>query len=262
VSAVAAWNGDVRIAYDVRGAGEPLLLIHGWGYGRWGWAPVVDPLAEDFTVIAFDNRGIGESDVPDGPYTTAQMAGDAAAVLDAADLPRAHVVGTSLGGMIAQELALLHPERVDRLVLACTTPGGERAAPMPLQTVELLQEGASLPPDVALRRFVANALAPDAPDALVDEIVAARLANPFDAAGWAAQGAAGAAFDAYDRLGAIESPTLVVHGTADAVVDPRNSELLAALIPDARLEWVDGGGHLFFWEQPGRFVEIVRGFLA
>ena len=116
--------------------GEPaLLLIHGLGYaGSWGWRPVLEPLARSFRVIAFDNRGIGGSDQPPGPYSTRMMAEDAVAVLDEAGVERAHVVGTSLGGMIAQELALAAPERVDRLVLACTTPGGPNSYPMPERT--------------------------------------------------------------------------------------------------------------------------------
>ena len=91
-----ALNGDVRLAYEVRGSGDPLLLVQGLGYGRWGWEPVADLLAEDFLVVSFDNRGIGESDVPPGPYSAAAMAGDATAVLDAVGLERAHVVGASL----------------------------------------------------------------------------------------------------------------------------------------------------------------------
>ena len=113
-----------------------------------------------FEVISFDNRGIGDSDVPPGPYTVADMATDAVRVLDEAGVERAHVVGTSLGGMVAQELALAFPERVDRLVLACTTPGGPRSHPMPAVTVALMAEAAALEPAVALRRFVENALAP------------------------------------------------------------------------------------------------------
>ena len=123
-------GGDaMKIAWERHGAGPPLLLIQGLGYARWGWEPVVEPLARSFDVILFDNRGIGESDAPAGPYTAAQMAGDALQVLDEAGVERAHVVGTSLGGMVAQELALAHPERVDKLVLACTTPGGRGVVP-------------------------------------------------------------------------------------------------------------------------------------
>jgi 3-oxoadipate enol-lactonase len=255
-----AASGPVKLAYEVRGSGPPLLLIQGLGYGRWGWEPVVDPLAEDFHVAFYDNRGIGGSDIPPGPYTARQLAEDAVAVLEAAGMERADVVGTSLGGMVAQELAIAFPERINRLVLACTTPGGPSSHPMPQQTVDLMQTAPSLPPETALRRFVENALSPGVAEELVERIVALRLANPFDPAGWQAQAAAGATFDAFDRLGSIQAPTLVVTGDQDVVVDPRNSELLAAGIPQARLERVTGG-HLFFWEDPDRFVSLVKDFL-
>ncbi|HKI93346.1 MAG TPA: alpha/beta fold hydrolase [Gaiellaceae bacterium] len=257
-----AQSGEIRIAYEEHGEGEPLLLIHGLGYGRWGWGPVVAPLAGRLRVVLLDNRGIGASDAPPGPYSVAQMAEDAAAVLDRAGIERANVVGTSLGGMVAQQLVVAHPHRVDRLVLACTTPGGERAFPFPRGTLRLLEQTQQLEPLVALRRFVENALAPGAPEALVDEIAALRVANLPDPVGWAAQAAAAAAFDGFDRLGEIAAPTLVLHGTADEVVDPRNAGLLAERIPDARAELLEGAGHLFFWEQPHEFVRYVMEFLA
>ncbi|HET8742402.1 MAG TPA: alpha/beta hydrolase [Gaiella sp.] len=254
----------MKIASERHGAGEPVLLIHGLGYARWGWEPVLPGLAERFDVLLFDNRGIGESDAPPGPYTAAAMAGDALQVLDEGGVERAHVVGTSLGGMIAQELALAHPERVDRLVLACTTPGGPRAHPMPQVTVALMAEAATLEPAVALRRFVENALSPatvtERPE-LVERIMEHRLRTDQDPAAWAAQAAAGATFDAFDRLAGLRGPVLVQHGGADVVVDPRNADLLVELIADARLERFDGGGHLFFWEAPDRFVSSVAGFL-
>ena len=159
----------MKIAWERHGAGPPLLLIQGLGYARWGWEPVVEPLARSFDVILFDNRGIGESDAPAGPYTAAQMAGDALQVLDEAGVERAHVLGTSLGGMVAQELALAHPERVDKLVLACTTPGGAESFPMPEQTLKLIQNGASL------RDFIENALAPDPSTEIVERILRHRV---------------------------------------------------------------------------------------
>lgn len=255
---------SVQIAWERHGSGEPLLMIHGLGYARWGWEPVLPGLAGRFDVIVFDNRGIGESDAPPGPYTVAEMAADAIQVLDEAGVERAHVVGTSLGGMVAQELALSWPGRVDRLVLACTTPGGPRAHPMPQATVTLMAEAATLEPVVALRRFVENALAPASVAAhpeLVEQIMAHRLATTQDPAAWAAQATAGATFDAYDRLGRVTAPTLVQHGDEDVVVDPRNADVLAALLPDARVERFAGAGHLFFWEQPERFVASVSSFL-
>jgi 3-oxoadipate enol-lactonase len=261
VSTVAQSPG-ARIAWEAVGDGPPLLLIHGLGYARWGWGPVVAPLAERFRVVSFDNRGIGESDAPPGPYSVADLTADTIAVLDAAEIERAHVIGTSLGGMVAQELALSFPERVDLLVLACTTPGGAGAHPMPDRTVELLQEATMLAPEVALHRFVENALATDAPDELVEQIFRVRLEHPPDPAGWQAQAAAGATFDVFDRLGEISAPTLVLHGTDDGVIDVRNAALLAERIPGARLELFEGGGHLFFWEQPERFARAVEEFLC
>ena len=255
---------SVRIAWERHGAGPPLLLIHGLGYARWGWEPVLPGLAERFDVILFDNRGIGESDAPPGPYTAAEMADDAIQVLDEAGVGRAHVVGTSLGGMVAQELALGHPDRVDRLVLACTTPGGPKAHPMPQRTLTLMAEAATLEPAVALRRFVENALAPatvaEHPE-LVDRILAHRIATAQAPVAWAAQAAAGATFDAFERLGALAARALVQHGDEDVVVDPRNADLLVELLPDARLERLQGTGHLFFWEAPERFVSSVSAFL-
>jgi len=245
----------MKIAWERHGAGPPLLLIQGLGYARWGWEPVVEPLARSFDVILFDNRGIGESAAPAGPYTATQMAGDALQVLDEAGVERAHVLGTSLGGMVAQELALTHPARVDKLVLACTTPGGPDSFPMPEQTLKLLQKGASL------REFIENALAPDPSTELVEQILSHREATAQPLESWSAQAAAGMGFDALDRLEEIRAPTLILHGTEDGVVDSRNTALFALRIPGARVELFPGTGHLFFWEQPDRFVAAVEEFL-
>ena len=250
----------MRIAWERRGEGQPLVLVHGLGYARWGWEAVDDALAERFQVVLLDNRGIGESEAPAGPYTAAEMADDVARVFDEAGIERAHIVGTSLGGMIAQELAL-RTELVERLVLVCTTPGGPSAAPMPKVTAQLIAEAASMEPLVALRLFVENALAPGAPEELVERILAHRLRTAQPPVAWAAQAAAGMSFDAWDRLPELRAPTLVLHGTEDVVVDPANSTLLVERIPDARLEWFPGCGHLLFWEEPERFVALVGEFL-
>ena len=252
----------VRLAYSVEGAGDPVLMIQGLGYGRRGWGPVPGMLARRFRVVTFDNRGFGESDAPPGPYTTAQLAEDALAVLDAAEIEAAHVVGISLGGMVAQELVLARPERVRTLVLCATTPGGATSFPMPQRTVALMGRAPDLDPGEALHRFVTNALSPDPPAALVQEIVAYRAANPPDGAGWWAQAGAGAAHDASTRLGEITTPTLIVHGTADNVVDVRNAKLFAGAIPGSRVELFEGVGHLLPWERPDQFSTLVAEFLT
>ena len=260
MTATFADNAGVRIAYESFGDGPALLLIQGIGYARWSWDPIVPALAERFRVLSFDNRGIGESDVPPPPYSARELAQDGLAVLDDAGVDRAHVLGASLGGMAAQELAAGFPERVDRLVLACTTPGGAGAVPMPAQTVALMQEAAALAPEVAMRRFVENALAPHADRALVDDLYERRIANPPDPIGWQGQAAAGMAFDGSGLT--VAAPTLILHGSEDAVVDPGNAALLAERIPGARVELFSGCGHLFFWEQPERSAKTVAEFLA
>ena len=263
-----ASNQGVHIAYEVHGEAGPdrpwLVLVHGLGYGRWGWESVVRRLAERFRVTLHDNRGIGASDVPAGPYSASQMASDVVAVLDDAGIDRSHVLGTSLGGMIAQELAVDHAERVDRLVLVSTTPGGEGSYPMPEATVRLIGEMPWLPLEESLRRGVENALSPGAlaeQPSLVEQINALRLSHPFDLAGWQSQAIGGATYNGANRWRSIAAPTLLIHGTADTVVDYRNSKLLASGIPDARLVLFEGAGHLLFWEQPERFVRVVSDFL-
>lgn len=257
-----AVNGDVTIAWEESGTGVPVLLVHGLGYARWGWEPLLPLLADRHRVISFDNRGIGGSSVPPGPYSAAEMAGDARAVLDAAAVERAHVIGTSLGGMIAQELALAAPDRVDRLVLICTTPGATGGYPMPAATVRLLTDAATLPPEVAVRRFVENALGPKADPAVVERILAHRLAAPQDPAGWAAQAAAGTAYNGGGRAASITAPTLLIAGTADRVVDHRNSVVLADLIPGSVLRLIPGSGHLVFWEHPRTVADLISEHLA
>lgn len=260
MTATFADSAGVHIAYESFGDGHALLLMQGIGYARWSWDPIVPALAERFRVLSFDNRGIGESDVPPPPYTSRQLAEDGIAVLDAAGVGRAHVVGASLGGMAAQELAAGFPERVDRLVLACSTLGGPGAVPMPARTVALIQEAAMLAPEVAMRRFVENALAPHADRSLVEDLYQRRVANPPDPVGWQGQAAAGVGFDGSALE--ITAPTLILHGTEDAVVDPGNAALLAERISGARVEVFSGCGHLFFWEQRERFAETVAEFLT
>ena len=246
----------MRIAWERTGAGAPLLLIHGLGYARWGWEPVVEPLSRAFDVLLFDNRGIGGSDAPPGPYTTAEMAGDALQVLEEAGVERAHVVGTSLGGMVAQELALSAPARVNRLVLVCTHPGGARAFPMPKQTVRLMEARATL------REYVENSLEPDPRPELVERILEHRVATAQPYEPWAAQAAAGAAFDAAERLADLAAPTLILHGDGDVVVDPRNAGLLAELVPEASVKMYPGCGHLLMWQEPERFARDLEEFLC
>lgn len=257
-------NDGARLAWGEAGDGAPILLIHGLGYDRRGWGPAQGLLAGGLRVLTFDNRGVGESDRPPGPYSIALMAADALAVLDDAGVGRAHLVGTSLGGMVAQELALSSPERVETLVLASTTPGGDEGFPMPERSVELFSAFADDPSDGNLRRIVENSLSARTvatrPE-LVDEIFRYRLENPPALDGWLAQAAAGRSFSSLSALAGLSMPTLIIHGMDDNVVDHRNAELLARAIPGSQLLLLRDAGHLCFWEEPGEFADTVRAFV-
>jgi 3-oxoadipate enol-lactonase len=262
-----ALNGDVRLAFEVRGEGDPILFIHGLGYSRLGWGPAPDLLARDFRVVLFDNRGVGESDTPPGLYTVPELAADAVAVLDAAGVERAHVVGVSLGGYIAQEVALSYPDRVDRLVLASTAvPSGEGAHPMPQRGLDGFARFAGLSREDGLRLLVENSLGDhgvrERPE-LAEEIYRYRLAHAPSLESWQAQAAAGATFIQASRpVGEIRAPTLIVHGGADAIVDPRNADVLAERIPGARVERFPDRGHLLMWEEGDWFARVVKDFLC
>lgn len=256
----------VRIAWEERGsgAGPPIVLVHGLGYARWGWEPVVEDLATDHRVVLLDNRGIGASDVPAGPYTTEEMAGDVLAVVDGLGASRVHLVGASLGGMVAQQVALQRPDVVERLVLVATTPGGEVAHPIPAATLELIAQMPTMEPASALRAAVDNALGDvegAAREDIIARVVAHRMAAPQDPAGWQGQAHAGTTHALGERVAAIAAPTLVLHGDRDAVVDPRNADVLGELLPHAEVVHVPAGGHLWFWEEPERFVAVLRAFL-
>lgn len=269
MSLQAATNDGVTIAYAVEGPEDApvVVLVHGLGYagasGGWGRLPSL--LAERFRVVTIDNRGIGASDSPPGPYTAAVMAGDVVAVLDDLDVDRAHVVGSSLGGMIAQELAISHPQRVERLVLLSTTPGGAGAVPMPQVTVDLLMAMPTMEPAAAQEAAVRNALAPgfvERRPTLVEEILAQRATVAQAPEAWMAQAHAGTTYDGGGRLEAVTAPTLVLHGDEDVVVAPGNGERLVELLADARLLVLAGHGHLPFWEDAAAVAAPIVEFLG
>jgi 3-oxoadipate enol-lactonase len=255
----------VTLAWESFGDGPPVLFIHGLGYDRAGWGPAPRILSEKFRVVIFDNRGVGESDAPSGPYTTEQMAADAATVLDAVGVERAHIVGTSLGGMIAQTFALAWPERVRSLVLSATTPGGADAWPMPEQSVRRFTAFAETPSAENLRGLVENALSVRTValrPLLVEEIYAYRLEHRPALEPWMAQAAAANAFSSLPSLAGLSVPTLVTHGTDDNVVDYRNSELLAGALKHVESLLVPHTGHLGFWEKPEAFAAALSGFFG
>lgn len=252
----------LSIHYEQHGAGPPLLLIAGIPAIANDWEPLATRVAASgCRVIAYDNRGSGASTVTPGPYTTAQLAADALALLDHLAIERADVFGMSLGGMIAQELAFAAPERVRRLVLGCTHAGVAHAAPMPRETGRAF---ALQTDDWAerMRALAPAAFAEDVDTALLEAFLAKKSADVQDPAGYQAQIAAVLAHDSAARLARIRAPTLVLTGDDDRVIPGESSELLAERIPDAALRVIPASGHLFFLERPEQTLAELTEFLA
>ena len=256
-----ARNGTVSLHFESTGAGAPVLLVMGLGMNATGWWRTVPVLAAaGLRVLSFDNRGVGRSDRPAGPYTTAMMADDAVAVLDAASVTRAHVYGISLGGMVAQEIALRHPDRVAHLVLGATTPGGSAATPAEQATLEFFQRRGQMSAEEAVWASVpynySTRTRAEHGDRIAQDI-SQRLRYPIEREFYVAQLAAGLGHDTYHRLVRISSPTLVVHGLEDVMVPPANGRLLAGLIPNTRLLELTGAAHLYPTDEPGADHEIA-----
>jgi pimeloyl-ACP methyl ester carboxylesterase len=254
------------IYYERRGAGEPLLLIQGLGGNSLHWGDgFLGALEDTFELVLYDHRGAGRSGELEGECTIARLAEDAVAVLDALEIESAHVVGISMGGMVAQELVLTHPERVRTLTLGCSFPGGPEAKMTDMEVVGLIAE-AVLSGDgerairVGYEIMIAPEFAADPANYEVYSKVAELYPAPIPTL--MAQLSAIVGHDTSGRLAEIEVPTLVVHGTADRLLESVNGELLARLIPDARLELLEGAGHMFFWEQPERSAKLVREHVA
>ena len=251
-----------ELYFERAGSGEPLLLIQGMSGTHVAWgAPFKGALEENFDVIAFDNRGIGLSERIEEPFTIAGMAADTAALLDELGWESAHVLGISMGGMIAQELALAHPGRLRSLTLGCTYCGGAGSHLMPQENAEKLLAGLSSGDrDQAIRAGYEVNLSP-AFRADEDSFAAFHeMATSVPAAREIIQLQLQAILghDTSGRLGEIATPALILHGTVDGVLPYANGEMIAAMMPTARFETFEGVGHMFWWEQPQRSAVLVR----
>ena len=253
-----------ELHYERRGNGAPLLLIQGMGANSAHWGePFLRELERDFELVLYDFRGIGRSGPLEGPLTVAGLAADALALLDALEFADVNVLGISMGGMVAQELALAAPDRVRALILGCTTCGGSQskstapeivqrlmAAALSRERERMLRAGFEV---IVSRRHAAE------PANYAAFVTAAQL-YPASIPILLAQKGAVDGHDTYARLRGLQLPALVIHGTDDELLAAINGDLVASLIPGARLELLDGVGHLFFWEQPQRSAELVRRF--
>ena len=252
--------GDIELHYVERGAGRPLLLVAGIPAVASDWAPLAERLSSSRRTIAYDNRGSGSSGTTPAPYTTAGLAADAVALLDALGVERADVFGMSLGGMIAQELALGWPERVDRLVLGCTHCGLAHAAP-PEREAGLAFAMETDDWAERMRALGPFAFAAGVDGELLGRFVEMKARDVQDPEGYRGQIAAVLAHDAYDRLPRIECPTLIVTGDGDRVIPAASSDVIHERIPGSRLAVVPGAGHLFFLERPEESVRLLEEFL-
>ena len=256
-------SNGTKIYWEEHGTGDPLLLIMGLGATLDLWHRVTPVVASRYRTILLDNRGAGQSDTPPGPYSIPQMAADALAVLDAAGVQKARVFGASMGGMIAQELALAHPDRVRSLILGCTAAGGPTAVLADREVGLAMAARASKPPEEAIRMMVPYIYDASTPRERVEEDVALRVRTAMSNEAFAAQYQGIRSWaGTIDRLGSLTMPVLVIHGETDRLVPPGNAHLIANAIPHAKLAMLPNASHIFFTDQPEATRDAILPFLA
>ncbi len=250
---------NTSIDYDIHGEGPPLVLINGLGFGRWAWFRQIPAFSRHFSTITFDVRG--ERDLTDG---VSDLAADVVALLDHLNVRKAHVLGTSLGGFVAQELALMRPDLVDKLILVCTSYGRGGPECMSPWTLSDMIGWPSLSIERAVRRGLetatSDAYRAERPEEF-EQIVRWRLADSPSLSTYYEQMRAGASFDAMAEVEHVTSPTLVIHGSEDRYVPLANAVALAEAIPGAKLRVLDNAGHLVFIERFADFNREVVAFL-
>jgi pimeloyl-ACP methyl ester carboxylesterase len=255
---------DVRLYYEEYGAGEPLVLIPGFGSGLWIWYRQIPAFAEHFGTIAFDPRGVSRSRHRDEPFNMGLLADDVAALLSSLDIERAHILGASFGGFVAQEFALRYPARTRSLVLCCTSYGGPRHCPPAPETLAAIASTKGLNTDERVRQNLLLAFSPafvEREREEVERVIRLRAENPLPESAYMRQLQAALDFNAEPRVSEIQAPTLVITGDEDVIVPHENSLNLAARIPCAELRIVHGGSHTFFIERPGEFNRAVIDFI-
>ena len=255
--------GDINMYYEVHGKGEPLVMINVASGNTGYYYRVIKAPIPGYKLVIFDNRGAGKTDAPAPPYSTAMMADDLAGLLDNTGIDSAHIMGTSLGGMIAQEFALRYPKKVKSLFLASTYCGSWSTIASP-ETMEAMQSMASLPPKEMMMATLRVSMSQEFCDknpGLLDEIAEHMLQEPLQPQGMMGQMSAAIGHNTCEGLPEIKAPTLVIAGEADRVVPAENSRILAAGIPGAELVILKGKGHMFWFEAESETNRIMLDFL-
>jgi pimeloyl-ACP methyl ester carboxylesterase len=257
-------NG-LKLFYEIEGDGEPVVLIPGFAAGRWIWFKQTADLSRTFRLILFDPRGVSASDKPEGPQTISLLADDVAHLLQTIGIGSAHIVGASFGGFVAQEFALKYPSMTRKLVLCCTSFGGpNHVVPAP-ETLMALASTKGLNSEERMRANLLLAFTPEFVQthaSEIDHIVHLRATNDVPEHIYLSQLQAAMSFNVESRLAEIKSPTLVLSGDADVIVPVQNSLNLAAKIPDAQLQIIEGGSHTFFIEQAHKFNQLLSAFIC
>lgn len=256
---------DAELYYEIHGDGEPLVLIPGFGAGMWIWFKQVEELAKHFRVITFDPRGIARSNGGSEFSSMRRLAEDVEALLGALEVERAHIVGASFGGFVAQEFALAYPEKTITLALCCTSYGGSGHVPPSAETLAAIASTKGLNTAERVRENLLLAFSPEyvtAEREEIERVIALREANYVPEQVYLYQLQAAVAFDASARVQEIEARTLVITGDADIIVPAQNSLNLAARIPRAELRVIEGGSHTFFIEKADEFNRALFEFIA
>lgn len=254
-------NQGARIYWDAQGEGDPILLIMGLGCASDMWHRTIPELSNNYRTILLDNRGIGRSDAPPGPYSISLMADDAAAVLEASAVETAHVFGLSMGGMIAQELVLRHPARVRSLILGATNCGGSNAVHAAPEVIDVLLARAHNNPVDAFWAIAPYIYDASTPRELIQEDLDMRSHAFPSRESYMAQLDAILNWESHSRLNSIKIPTLVIHGETDQLIPAANADLLATEIPDAKLIKLGKASHVFTTDRPQETTATIMSFL-
>ncbi len=257
----------IQLHYQRTGTGEAVILIAGLGGNADLWLRQTAALSGTYDVVTFDNRGSARSGVPTGPYTIQTMAADTVQLLDALDIAAAHVVGTSMGAMIAQEVAIQYPDKALTLTLMGAQSGGPHAFVPPAEETEALESLATrdFEPSERARAWLPHVFSEEfiaANKALVDEYVEISSRYPTTTEGLKAQWAALMSYDSWDRLPFITSPTLILHGSLDRLVPVENADALCVCIPDSRVAIIEGAGHSISYEAADTVNKLLLEFFA
>ncbi len=254
-------NG-IEIYYEIAGSGPYLILIEGLGVATWLWEKQVPDFSKHFTTLIYDNRGVGNSDKPAGPYSISMLADDLAGLMETLKIPKAHILGVSMGGFIAQDFALRYPEKVDRLVLVSTSAGGPDHVPMAPEVLAMFFVTEGSPRELTRKKLALAFTEPFLQNQkVVEHLVDLRLANPQPQHAYLAQIAAGTGFNLSDKIKEIQAPCLIAAADADRLVPVANAYNLAKKIPKSQLKIYEELSHQFFVEIPERFNQDVIDFL-